>query len=72
MQLSTLKECHLGSSKNGEWSLASFYTYLGASCEIFCGLWASRTCTNESTGEDLCAGHASGGEGDGLFGRLGI
>ena len=34
-------------------------------CEIFSGLWASGTCTNEPTGEDLRAGHVSGGDFDG-------
>ena len=33
---------------------------------------AHYTCTNEPTGEELCVGHASGGEGDGLFGQLEI
>ena len=36
-------------------------------CTIFSGLWASSTCTNEPTGEELCAGHVSGAECDGDF-----
>ena len=33
-------------------------------CEDLVVLKASSTCTNELTGEDLCAGHASGGDCD--------
>ena len=39
----------------------------GSSCEIFGGLWVFSTCTNKPTGKDLCAGHVSGGEYDGLL-----
>ena len=45
---------------------------MGQTREIFNGVWASSACTNEPTGDDLCVGYASGGEGDGLFGGLGI
>ena len=36
-------------------------------CEIFGGLSAFSTCTNEPTGKDLCAGHVSSGECDVLL-----
>ena len=35
-----------------------------SSCEDLVVLKASNTCANETTGEDLCVGHVSGGDCD--------
>ena len=40
---------------------------LETNCEVFGGMWGFSTCNNEPTDEDLCAGHVSGGECDGLL-----